>query len=73
MKHFVKRDTIDLWIVQADYGNDWEEISIEVNKTDAHERIKECRENEPSVKFKIKKVWNLSIENRPHLNERYGI
>lgn len=41
------RKTIDLYVVQGKYSNDWEDVTSETNRKEALQRLREYRENEP--------------------------
>lgn len=51
------RKTSDLWEIQGYYTPQygWEAVTAEETFKEAKERIKEYRENEPGVSFRLKK------------------
>lgn len=42
-----KRLTRDVWTVQGNYGQGWEDVTAEDTRKECKERLKEYRENEP--------------------------
>lgn len=42
--------------IQGDYGHGWETVTSEDNLKDARQTIKDYRENEPGIPFKLKRV-----------------
>lgn len=49
-----KRKTVDVWDVRGDYGAGFECVTAETSWLEARERLREYRENEPGVSFKLK-------------------
>lgn len=58
------RKTRVIWDVQGDYGRGWETVTAEERFHEARERIREYRENEPGVAFRLK-VTRERIEVQP--------
>jgi hypothetical protein len=50
------RKTYDEWEVQGNYGYGWECVIAENNRIEARARLKEYRENEPNVPFRLIKT-----------------
>jgi hypothetical protein len=55
--HARVRKTKDIWVVQGNYGygHGWEDVNAEETWTDAKRSIREYRENEPGVSFRVRK------------------
>jgi hypothetical protein len=53
-----QRVTRDVWDVQADYGygHGYETVTAETSLAEARARLREYRENEPGVAFKLVKT-----------------
>lgn len=49
------RKTVDTWEIQGFYHGSWELETTETSRKDAKERIKEYRQNMPSVSHRIVK------------------
>ena len=49
------RKTVDLYDILGDYGGGFEIVNCESSRKAARDSIREYRENEPTVQFKIKK------------------
>ena len=49
------RKTVDLWNILGNYGCGFEVLNCETSRKAARDSIREYRENEPTVQFKIKK------------------
>jgi hypothetical protein len=49
------RKTRDEWTIYGNYGNGWEEVTTETSHSEARERLKEYRDNEPEYPHKIVK------------------
>lgn len=50
------RKTRDEYNIQGDYGYGFEDVCCEDTWREARERLREYRENEPGVAFRIKKA-----------------
>lgn len=50
-----KRKTEDEYQIQGCYGGTWEEVCCETSRKDAKKTLKEYRENEAGIPFKIVK------------------
>lgn len=48
-----QRKTRDEWQIHGNYGYGFEEVCAEETYREARERIREYRENEPSIPFRI--------------------
>lgn len=50
-----KRKTIDEYAVQGNYnyGDGWEDLTSEATRTEAKQRLKEYRENEPQYSHRL--------------------
>jgi hypothetical protein len=53
-----QRKTRDVYEVRGDYGHGhgFETVTAETERAEARARLREYRENEPGIKFKIVKV-----------------
>ena len=58
-----KRLTRDVWTVQGNYGQGWEDVTAENTRKECKERLKEYRENEPQYSHRIivKRVRILQV------------
>jgi hypothetical protein len=50
-----KRKTEDEYEIQGDYGQGWEMVTTETNRSDVKANIKCYREGEPNICFRIVK------------------
>ena len=50
-----KRKTRDYWDIEGNYAYGWEAVCCEDSIKEAKERLKEYRQNEPGVAFRLKK------------------
>lgn len=57
-----KRKTYDLFEIQGRYGCGWEVVTTETSFREAKDRIREYRENELGVSFRIK-TKRMPVEN----------
>lgn len=59
-----KRKTRDVWEVRGNYGygHGWECVTAEVTRKEALARLREYRENEPGVPFKLVKTREEIID-----------
>lgn len=51
-----QRKTRDVYDIQGDYGQGFEIVSAETTRPDARRAVREYRENEPGIPFRIKKT-----------------
>jgi len=51
-----QRVTRDVWDVRGDYGHGYETVTAETSREEAKTRLREYRENEPGVAFKLVKT-----------------
>ena len=58
-----QRKTRDEYQIHGNYGQGFEEVCAEDTRKEARERLKEYRENEPGIAFKIV-VKRIKIEPR---------
>lgn len=49
-----QRKTRDEYEVQGDYGHGWEAVTTEDDRSEARARLREYRDNEPGIPFRIK-------------------
>lgn len=56
------RKTKDEFCIMGNYGQGFEEVCAEDNRTEAKQRLKEYRENERGIEFKLVKK-RVKIEN----------
>jgi hypothetical protein len=49
-----QRKTRDVWVVQGNYGQGWEDVTAEETFKEIRQRVKEYRENEPGTAFRVK-------------------
>jgi hypothetical protein len=49
------RKTEDVWTVQGNYGQGWEDLTSETTRAEAKQRLKEYRDNEPGVSHRLVK------------------
>jgi len=58
------------WVIESYYDGQygWEEVTAEDNRSEARQRLKEYRENEPQyshrMRFKTNKVWGKKVRGR---------
>ena len=50
------RKTEDIWNVEGDYGMGFEIVTAEDKLSRARERLREYRENEPGIAFRIRRT-----------------
>lgn len=58
-----KRKTRDYWDIEGNYGQGWEAVTAEDTWAQARARLKEYRENEPGIPFRIKAKREKIEEN----------
>jgi len=59
-----QRKTHDLFDIEGVYSYGWECVTCEETRTEARARLKEYRENEPGITFRIRK-YRERIETAP--------
>lgn len=47
------RKTIDMWIVQGNYGEGWEDVTSSENYKEARQDLKDYRENDKIYSYRL--------------------
>jgi hypothetical protein len=56
-----KRKTVDLFDIEGDYGHGFEVVTAETTYSDARRALREYRENEPGIAFRIRKYREKNV------------
>lgn len=57
-----QRKTSDEFRILGDYGQGFEEVTAESTRAEARDRLKEYRDNEPGVSFKLTGPHRVPLE-----------
>jgi hypothetical protein len=71
-----QRKTRDVWVVQGNYGygHGWEDLTAEETFKEIRQRVKEYRENEPGVPFRVKLTRErIGAESNPKAKSKYMV